>query len=214
MRLFCASACTFLASWDLKNRHITHELNITFFNGLPFFNSGFSFCTFVLNHMGKGSCWQLIGVLGRRVWPAHVLMISFYFSPFLLFSFFFLLPSPFLYFTPLSLYFLLNFFAYCSSPCLFSCSNCPGCSKDYYWACACSPTSCPAHPDASWPYHNAFDQTDTDRCHAKRNSSPHCCNSSSGAWSWFNLHALRVPLHVGTSYVDPWVPYWAERRIR
>lgn len=105
--------------------------------------------------------------------------LLFFFFP----AFFFLFPTSlsFPVFTPLSLYFLLNFFAYCSSPCLFSCSNSPGCSKDYYWACACSPTSCPAHPDASWPYHNAFDQTNTDRGHAKWNSSPHCCNSSSGA---------------------------------
>lgn len=169
----------------------------------------FNFCTFILNHIGKGEavCIWLV-CFGIFVWSAHVLMISFYFSSFLLFPFFFLLPSHFPYFILLSLYFLLNFFAYCSSPCLFSCSNSSGCSKDYYWACACSPTSCPAHSYASWPYHNAFDQTNTDRCHAKRNSSPNCCNSSSRARSWFNLHTLWIPLHVGTSYINPWVSYW------
>lgn len=114
--------------------------------------------------------------------------LLFFFFP--AFPFFFLLPSHFPYVILLSLHFLLHFFAYCSSPCLFSCSNSPGCSKDYHWACACPPAGCPAHPYAGRPYHNAFDQTDTDRCHAKRNSSPDCCNSSSGARSWFDLHTL------------------------
>lgn len=209
MQLFCASACTFLASWDLKNIDISHtwtKYNL-FWWSLSFLTVALVFAHLFLLTLGKGSRLQLIGVLGRCAWPAHVLMISFYFSSFLLFSSFFLLPSRSLYLHRFSVL-LLNFFAYCSSPCLFSCSNSPGCPKDYYWACACPPTSCPAHPNASWPHHNAFDQTNTDRGHAKRNSSPHCCNSSPGAWSWFNLHTLRIPLHAGTSYVNPWVSYW------
>lgn len=142
-----------------------------------------------------------------RVWSAHVLMISFYFSSFLLFPFSFLLRSHFLYFTPLPLCFLLDFSAYCSSPCLFSCSNSPGRSPNYHRARAGPPTSCPAHAYAGRPDHHAFDQTDPDRGHAQRNSSPDCCNSSSGAGSRLDLHALRIPLHAGTSYVNPGVPY-------
>lgn len=168
----------------------------------------FKFCTFILNHIGKGEAvLHLIGVL----W--HFCVISACTNDFLLFfsfpAFSFFLPASHLpCFTLLSLYFLLNFSAYCSSPCLFSCSDSPGGSKDYHWARARAPASCPAHSDAGWPYHNAFDQTDTDRCHAKRNSSPYCCNSSSRARGWVNLHTLRIPLHVGTSYINPWVSYW------
>ena len=178
---------------------------VSFFPPPP---SGFlNFAHLFLITLGKGKlfCIWLV-CFGIFVWSAHVLMISFYFSSFLLFPF---PPSlSFPRFTLLSLYFLLNFFVYCSSPCLFSCSDGPGCSEDYHWARARAPTSCPAHSNAGWPYHNAFDQTDTDRCHAKRNSSPYCCNSSSRARGGVNLHTLRIPLHVGTSYINPWVSYW------
>lgn len=159
--------------------------------------------------LGKGKlfCIWLV-CFGISVWPAHVLTISFYFSSSLLSP---SLPCPLVSHVspsavPVPPSQSLRF--HCSSPCLFSCSHSPGRSKGYHGACARSPASCPAHPYASWPYHNAFDQTDTDRCHAKRNSSPSCCDSPSRARSWFNLHALWIPLHVGASYIDPWVPYW------
>jgi hypothetical protein len=147
-----------------------------------------SFFTVVLflhfvNHVGgEAYLLHLVGLL----W--HFCVVSACTNDFLLFFFFpafsFLFPTSLSFphvLLLLSLYFFLNFFAYCSSPCLFSCSNCPGCSKDHHWACACPPTSCSAYTYASWPYHNAFDQTNTDRCHAKRNSSPNCCNSPSRA---------------------------------
>lgn len=177
---------------------------VTCLRNLPHcFTMAFLFCMFILNHTGKWKAVCIWMVCFGTVWSAHVLMISFYFSSFLLFPFFPFFPR----FVLLSPYFPLNFFAYCSSPCLFSCSNSPG-SKDHYWACACSPTSCPAYSYASWPYHNAFDQTNTNRCHAKRNSSSHRCNSATRTRSWFNLHPVRVPLHAGTSYINPWVSHW------
>lgn len=146
------------------------------------FYSGFIFAFCESCWGGEAYLLHLVGLL----W--HFCVVSACTNDFLLFFFFpafsFLFPTSLSFphvLLLLSLYFFLNFFAYCSSPCLFSCSNCPGCSKDHHWACACPPTSCSAYTYASWPYHNAFDQTNTDRCHAKRNSSPNCCNSPSRA---------------------------------
>lgn len=168
----------------------------------------FNFWTFI-NHIGKGEAvciWLVcLGIFFRVIGACTNDFLLFFSFP----AFSFLFPTC----LSLSVFYAaasalpLDFSAYCSSPCLLSCSNSPGCPQDHHRAGAGAPASGPAHPHAGRPHHHAFDQTDTDRGHAQRNASPDCCNSSSGAGSRLDLHALRIPLHAGPSHVNPGVPH-------
>lgn len=162
----------------------------------------FKFCVFLIT-LGKGSWLFCIWLVCFGICVISACTNDFFY--FLLFCFFlfFLLPSHFPCFTLLSLYFLLNFFAYCSSPCLFLLQRRPRLLRGLsHWACARAPHQLPcALRRRLAPTIMPLIRQIQTAVMPKRNSSPYCCNSSSRARGWANLHTLtNTPTTLAASH--------------